>query len=394
MDIVFHKQLAFSENYPDSNYPMSPQNGNIRIIPESGDSAFIKRGLFFSYGRYAILKALLLADICENCAILMPSYHCRSMIEPAIYLGLKILFYPVNENLNPNIDAIREIIEQSAYPIKAIFVVHYFGFIQEFSEISSLGTENGIIIIEDCAHAYYDLSEGSKSGTKGDFSIASPRKFFPIEDGGILLDNRNDRITTKLKKAKNKLEIKSVLRMVQKKFNIITKQEKISKRIFHEKNFKIEIISNSEDQPEKQDKLKYFDPAFAENQGLRLSKWLIRHACHRDICIKRRENYLEWLSKVKNMEACKPLYPVLPDMVVPYVFPLILSKMPLSVFHALKNAGIPMLRWEDSAVTGCQVSEQYRLSLVQLPCHQELSKKQLRDMTNILGVIMNKVEKL
>ena len=58
------------------------------------------------------------------------------------------------------------------------------------------------------------------------------------------------------------------------------------------------------------------------------------------------------------------------------------------IFHLLKLAGIPIWRWEDMALTDCPVAEDYRLRLIQLPCHQELKQMELDWMIGILRSVV------
>ena len=50
---------------------------------------------------------------------------------------------------------------------------------------------------------------------------------------------------------------------------------------------------------------------------------------------------------------------------------------PQTHFFMLKRLGMPIWRWDDMAVSACDVSLEYRLHLLHLPCHQELSADQM-----------------
>ncbi|MEA3329359.1 MAG: DapH/DapD/GlmU-related protein [Nanoarchaeota archaeon] len=71
--------------------------------------------------------------------------------------------------------------------IKAIFVIHEFGFvhpeIQKFREICN---EKNIPLIEDCAYAW----ESGDAGKYGDYLIYSLTKIFPMQFGGILVGKK------------------------------------------------------------------------------------------------------------------------------------------------------------------------------------------------------------
>ena len=70
---------------------------------------------------------------------------------------------------------------------KLIIVVHEFGYISpEMEKIASLG----IPIIEDLAPSFFSNDRNSKAGLYGDFAIYSFPKMFPVQLGGLLLNNK------------------------------------------------------------------------------------------------------------------------------------------------------------------------------------------------------------
>jgi len=71
---------------------------------------------------------------------------------------------------------------------KLIFVVHEFGYISpEMEKIASLG----IPVIEDLAPSFFSNDRNKKAGMYGDFAIYSFPKMFPIQIGGLLLNNND-----------------------------------------------------------------------------------------------------------------------------------------------------------------------------------------------------------
>ena len=109
---------------------------------------------------------------------------------------------------------------------------------------------------------------------------------------------------------------------------------------------------------------------------------------HEFIVKSRRANYQRWLEGIKNVHGCHALFPQLHKNVVPYVFPLVIDSNAIEVFHNLKLNGVPLWRWEDLAETGCATVDKYRLSLLQLPCHQDLSESQMDWMIDTVTKVM------
>ncbi len=123
-------------------------------------------------------------------------------------------------------------------------------------------------------------------------------------------------------------------------------------------------------------------------QSLGGSRWIFRHTDTNALAVKRRDNYQAWHTATAGMSGCKALFPYLPADCIPYMFPLVLER-PEFHFHALKRLGVPIWRWDDMAVSGCEVASAYRLKLIHLPCHQGLSSEQMRWMTTALGRVLS-----
>ncbi len=96
---------------------------------------------------------------------------------------------------------------------------------------------------------------------------------------------------------------------------------------------------------------------------------------------RRRHNYLKLLAELGDLPGCRPLFPSLPDGVVPQVFPLVFEA-PERAFPLLKQAGVPIIRfgeylWEGMNASTCPVSAELSRCVFQLPCHQELLPNEL-----------------
>ena len=70
------------------------------------------------------------------------------------------------------------------------------------------------------------------------------------------------------------------------------------------------------------------------------------------------------------------------------MFPLLIDS-PHRHFHLLKLLGLPVWRWDEMAVSECAVAAKYRLNLLHLPCHQELSAEQMDWMVQVVQQVLN-----
>ena len=95
--------------------------------------------------------------------------------------------------MHVNVDDIRSKIDDKT---KALFIIHYYGFPQNITEIKKLCDEKGLYLLEDCAHAFLSKIGNDYLGTFGAFGILSMQKFLPLPNGGVLLINNNKLMDT------------------------------------------------------------------------------------------------------------------------------------------------------------------------------------------------------
>lgn len=100
---------------------------------------------------------------------------------------------PVLADIDPvslNID-IADVERRITSKTKAIVPVHFAGRACDMSSLCRLAEENGLLLIEDCAHAIETEYKGRKAGTIGDFGCLSfyVTKNVVTGEGGMVLTN-------------------------------------------------------------------------------------------------------------------------------------------------------------------------------------------------------------
>lgn len=117
--------------------------------------------------------------------ILMPEFICESVIN--CFSHEKIRFYKITEDMQIDFEDLKKKLTPD---IKTIFVMHYFGTVQDsgvLKKIRDIADENSILIIEDTTQSLF-----SSRLTIGDYAVASIRKWMPLPNGGILYSqNKN-----------------------------------------------------------------------------------------------------------------------------------------------------------------------------------------------------------
>lgn len=337
---------------------------------------------FFAWGRYALLEAFRLSKVGPTGCVLIPAYHCRTMLDPALSLQGEILLYPLDAELKPELQAIEKLIGESTIPVRALVATHYFGFPQPLAELKALCDEHGVVLIEDCSHAFFRPRHESTLGSLGRFVVASPYKFCPTMDGGVLIGNGEEG-AARLSGRSLRDEFSLAMRLA--------KRAKAGARSYPvAESAWGSIVEREDDHVWEQGRCisPAYDPSSALLEGSRLSHWIVRHSSADRIARRRRANFAKWLEGVAAFDHCRPLYPMLPDGVVPYMFPLLLDR-PLPDFYRLKLLGIPIWRWDSMGISGCSVAMDYRLRLLHLPCHQDIRTEEMDWMLATLEQVLN-----
>ncbi len=330
----------------------------------------------FTRARYALREAYRLAGVGAGTGLLAPSYHCRTMLDPALALGGGVALYPLHRDLSPDLSSIQQIEAAAGIPIKAILATHYFGFTQDFGALRRWAQQRGITVVEDCSHALLcEEFRAEGTGVSGDFVASSPYKFLPSPDGGLLYASDAQRlagITTR------RLSIGRELRGIEATLSKAWSHRRTAaacdpqaiafdfSRIGQPGLERDELAGPSAD----------YRPDDEERARLGVSGFIERHCNIEDVVSRRRQNFQRWLEAAAGLSTCRPLYPVLPKGCVPYMFPLHIDQ-PVPLFYYLKRLGVPIWRWDSIARSSCATAGDYRTRLLHLPCHQSLRDAEL-----------------
>ncbi|MEO8418096.1 MAG: DegT/DnrJ/EryC1/StrS family aminotransferase [Methylophilaceae bacterium] len=392
-EVTFYPMEADGANYPKATIPLLPPaswSGWLGRKHVAAGSAFVQGKVSFIRGRYALAEAMRRAGAGPGKAVLLPAFHCRAMVEPALYIGAQPCFYPVMADLRPDFSAFPSLLSERGVPVAAMVITHYFGFPNDVDEAERFCAAHGIALIEDCAHALYGRTGERLLGTVGSYATASVWKFLPVRDGALLLDNTGGQPLSRT--AQPLLaELKALTAMLQGWGQRVWRRHSLAVIDASTLREQAKLVAAQSKSRAVVPGLKEFSPRLVALAALRSSRWLMAHAAHNHIAQRRRTNYLKWLEGMRSVSGVKPLFPDLPEGVVPYAFPLLIDASGMG-FHLLKMAGIPLLRWEDMAVTDCAISRDYRIRVLQLPCHQGLHADELDWMVRTVQALLSELD--
>lgn len=317
--------------------------------------------------------------------LLAPAYHCLTMLDPAQNLGADVLLYPLRGDLAPDFAGLQKLLQDSTRPVKALLATHFFGFAQDFSGLKEWCAENGIVLVEDCSHAMFTEDfQAAGVGIYGDFVIASPYKFFPCADGGLLFARESARlIDVRTESPSLADELRGVWSLLRGAFAGNGSPCALAQIDARLAEFAGQRILAAEERIEQYRVSHRFSRNETRKSSLRSSRLTVRTARCEDISRRRRAHYQRWVAGVATLPHCRVLFPQLPAECTPYMLPLYIAQ-PEPIFYWLKRLGFPIWRWDEMAVSDCPVAADYRLHLLHLPCHQSLSDAQMEWMLGTL----------
>ena len=349
----------------------------------------------YTRGRYALFDAYRLSGVGPEGGLLVPAYHCRTMLDPAISLGAPVLLYSLDERLAPDVTALQQLVQRAVRPARALLLTHYFGFAQEVVPIKAFCEEHSIALIEDCSHALFNLRGAERLGKHGRYTTASPYKLFPCEEGGLLIPGPGAPMPAQRSRSVGPLaEFKALGRALERSW--IHRNTRRGSADIDRLDSEIRRIAEApiERGSQTRSDLSGTSQMYIEcEQGLAgsaVARWLMSLCDIDRLAARRRNNYKVWSDAVRGLPHCRPLFDRLPDDCVPYMFPLVIDHSKTH-FYVLKKLGVPIWRWDEMAVSGCEVSQRYREHLLHLPCHQSLSDVELAWMASAVAKVLREV---
>ena len=167
--------------------PLRGLDYSMALVAGEGASAIHRRVHYYGYARQALYDALRLCRCIPDDTVLYPETICDVTLEPAHRLGLRVVFYPVSDDLLPDWVIVKKMIAHTK--AKVVMSVNYFGFPQPMELWRQLTQETKTAWINDNAHGYGSLVNGTPLEAFGDVSITSMRKVLPLINGASLQVN-------------------------------------------------------------------------------------------------------------------------------------------------------------------------------------------------------------
>jgi perosamine synthetase len=267
---------------------------------------------------------LRMQEVPANANVCFPAYICDSVTSAFADRGIAVRFYAVHrQTLLPDMVSLDAVTDVNTW---AWLGVNYFGFPTVPQHFIETGLRRGIIVIEDNAHGWQSREGGRLLGFRADVGLFSPRKTFPLPDGGALLDLRNsdsanDPCRPPAETIRWRYLLKRLIWNIEESsrfplytlFKIVRSLFKVGGQSF------VGISGGSENQQNLWD----WRPMS------RISRSILATLDMESVVSLRRRNYSFWLESFKRIKkGCgdfSPLFPELEEGICPFVFPVVVA---------------------------------------------------------------------
>lgn len=330
-----------------------------------------------SSGRAAIYQALLQLQLPKASAVLVPTYHCPTIVAPVVLAQLEPVYYGIRSDGLPNLASIDVAHAKAA---RAMVVPHYFGLGQSLAEVRAWCDQHGIALIEDCAHCYFGEAGERPIGAWGDFATASLSKFFPVPDAGVLASARRP-LNLNFEPTGLKAQIKCAVDVLE----LAAHYRRLPgfngglSLVFRLKNAQHHgDAAQTEPGPvTAESMMRDCNMARIAQRPPAISRGLKAVLPHGRIIARRQRNFALYAEHLRGLAGAQLVRRDAPPPAAPYVFPLRVEDAD-RVYHAMRAQELPVFRWDriwpGTPHLAGDVGPDWSRHVLQLLCHQDLSE--------------------
>ena len=342
-------------------------------------------------GRNAVWQAVRILGLSPGDEVLVPAYNCGSEIDPLLRCGLVVVPYRVSRSAQIDV---KDLCSRVTKLTRAVYVTHYFGFLQRLEEVVRFCREQGLFLVEDCALALFSRDGDGFVGRVGDVAVFSFRKTIPVPDGGALVvNNPSLEIVGSLKQPPLTPVLaalipslgRSVQQLFPTKWDGIERSYRLVrsaiKRLHRQKRSytgQHEFVKvGGVDRPSLswQD---HYDPKISSWAMSGISRRIIANINPQEVVARRRANFQYLLEALCDVAQVQPLFEQLPEGICPTVFPVLTERRP-QLYADLIRRRISAIEWWSGYHPGICWDEfpgaaYLKAHIVALPVHHELDR--------------------
>lgn len=323
----------------------------VRRKPDNDEFASPGQELSFTYNaRAALFQLLRVMPDSQGKTILLPAFHCTTVVEPVLYSGFHPVFYRINKDLSINAN---DLAAKISNDVSAVLVINYLGFQAAIECVRELQGRHDFYIVEDCAHSFLVCKEGNArlAACRGDMGLYSFYKTVPCFAGGALRINARrfsfHPSSSNVGLKQSVVILKRLLEQVvdNSRDGVLksTLQSLERRRISRKKR----NLPDADDLPGRGDKPRSWRHDLASASMPWFCRSILARSPLTEIAARRRRNYALFDAHLKEHSGLKKLFPVLPEDVCPWAYPVLLADRSAHD-HLLRERGVPLFTFGEA----------------------------------------------
>lgn len=170
--------LADQRMHPSFAHWLSCSGPRAKLFDEAS-----MRFTFDGQGALHQLFRMLRPTLPADARVLVPAFHCPTVVEPVLRAGFPVDFYDVCASLRrPAASWASWLTPQH----RVVLAINFFGFDFELEGLMEIPAASRPLIVEDCSHSFLAGDGERLAGGRGDYSVFSFKKLVPCVTGGAI----------------------------------------------------------------------------------------------------------------------------------------------------------------------------------------------------------------
>lgn len=305
--------------------------------------------IYFTYnGRGAIYQILRSLPAEKGDCVLLPAFHCSSVVEAVVGAGYRAAFYRIRRDLSVDFEDLRRKLSSD---VAGVLVINYCGFPADIGPLLELRETYGFYVLDDWAHSFLAGQSGRLTGDRADLSIYSFYKLVPSYVGGGLRINtpalafRPPAGSIGFKQSL--VAVKALIEQV-----VDNSEDGVFKSAFQYAERKRVALKHRGETAEVESAPPVAEAyVFCEDLAVAKMPWFARIILERsdlnEVVAARRRNYRIVDENLRETASIRKVFRCLPGDVCPWAYPVLLNDRS-KYDHLLRTKGVPLFTFGES----------------------------------------------
>lgn len=262
--------------------------------------------------------------------VLLPAFHCPTVVEPILRAGYQPRFYRISETLSIDYEDFLSKLDEG---ICAAVIINYFGFPADLEAAKKACEQVDAFVIEDCAHSFLQTAPMGLTGSRGHAATYSFKKLVPtLVGGGVRINDARLRLETPTVGAPIRDTAVNCKRLFEQAVEALDSRNPGRLAFEYLESCRLWLKGGKEDHSAfstAERSPATFDYPFDERLAVckmpGYARRILSRANLTDVAARRRQNFEAFLANLNFSDRLRPVFMRLGSHVCPWAFPVLVS---------------------------------------------------------------------